>query len=213
MNLYRALWLPLIRRFTFGVYWLFGGYRVEGTRHIPRSGPALVAANHLSVADPLAILSASPRDLHYMAARELHEAWPLGPIIRFLQAFPVSRGQIDHQAMAHTRRLLQQGEAVVIYPEGGCSPDGFLQPLYPGVAALALREGVPIVPAVIRGTDGMLPLGAQFLRFHPKSVRFGPPLHLGRLKPGIPVKVQVDEALERLRRALLDLGAVEREGS
>lgn len=212
MNLYRSLWLPIIRRLTFGLYWVFGGYRVEGTRHIPRSGAALIAANHISVADPLAMLSASPRDLHYMAARELHESPILGPAIRFLQAYPVSRGQIDSQAMAHTRKLLQQGEAVVIFPEGGCSPDGFLQPLYPGIAALALREGCPIVPAVIRGTNGMLPIGAKFLRFHPKSVRFGPPLHLGRLKAGVPVKAQVDEALARIRQALLDLGAVESPG-
>lgn len=209
MNLYRSLWCPLIRRVTFAVYWLFGGYRVEGAHHIPRTGPALIASNHISVADPLAMLSASPRDLHYMAARELHQSWLLGPIIRFLQSYPVSRGQIDSQAMAHTRRLLQQGEAVVIFPEGGCSPDGLLQTLYPGIAALALREGCPVVPAVIHGTNGMLPIGGRMLRFHPKRVRFGPPLHLGRLRPGVPVKGQVEEALERIRQALLDLGAVE----
>lgn len=200
---------PLIRRLAFALYWCFGGYRVEGVEHLPRRGPALVVCNHISVSDPVAMLGASPRRLWYMAARELHSSPVLGPLIRFLQAFPVTRGSYDAEALAFTRRLLRRGEAVVVFPEGGCSPDGTLQPLYPGVAALALRENCPLVPARMEGTDGFLPIGGRVLRFHPKRVAFGPPFRVGPLAPGVPVRRQVDRALERIRRALLDLGVPE----
>jgi len=211
MSLYLRLWHPLIRRAALGFYRLMGGYRVEGTEHVPRTGPLLVACNHLIVADPLALYAACPRSLHYMAARELHEIRFLGPTIRFLKAFPVSRGQSDPEAVAITRNLLRSGEAVAMFPEGGCSPDGRLGPLFPGIATLALREGCPIVPAVLAGTDRMLPIGARMPRFNPKSMRFGPPLSLGPLQSGVPVRDQVQEGLARIRQAMLDLGAVSRE--
>ncbi len=206
MNLHRYLH-PFLRWGAFSLYWMMGGYRVEGARNIPRSGAALVACNHVSLADPVAMLGASPRALHYMAARELHEIPLLGSLIRFLQAFPVRRGQHDPEALSRCRSLLRAGEAVVIFPEGRCSPDGRLGPLLPGVAALALREGCPIVPAVVSGTEGMLPLGARRLHCYPKLMRFGPPLELGRLARGIPVRQQVDSAMHSLRQALLELGA------
>ncbi len=206
MNLYRRLH-PLFRWGAFALYRAMGGFRVVGAGHIPRSGAALVACNHVSLADPVAMLGASPRALHYMAAQELHDIPVLGSLIRFLQAFPVRRGQNDREAMSRCRALLRAGEAVVIFPEGRCSPDGSLGPLQPGVAALALREGCPIVPAVVSGTQGMLPLGARRLYRHPKVMRFGPPLFLGGLVQGVPVRRQVDEALLGLRQALLDLGA------
>ena len=211
MSLYPALH-PLFRFGALAFYKALGGFEVEGTEFLPRSGAALVACNHLSLADPVAMLGASPRALHYMAARELHEIPLLGRLIRFLQAFPVSRGQPDAEALARCRALLRAGEAVVIYPEGRCSQDGRLGPLFPGVAALALRERVPVVPAVVTGTDKMLPVGARRLYCHPKKLRFGPALPPARLEAGVPMREQVDRALNRLRQALLDLGAPDGRG-
>lgn len=206
MNLYVPLWHPLIRLATLGFYKLLGGYRIEGLEHLPRQGAALVACNHLSLADPLAVLASSPRALHYMAARELHEIPVLGTLIRFLQAFPVTRGRSDPEALARCRSLLRAGEVVVIFPEGRCSRDGRLGRLYPGVATLALREGVPVVPAVLSGTDRMLPLGAWVPRCSSKRMRFGPPLDLAREIPAGPQRVE--QALARVRQAMLDLGAL-----
>jgi len=210
MSLYACLH-PLIRSAAYAFYRALGGYRVCGAEHIPRRGPALVACNHISLADPVAMLGASPRALHYMAAQELHDLPLLGPTIRFLQAFPVRRGQQDPEAVARCRALLRDGQAVVIFPEGRCSPDGRLGPLFPGVATLALREGCPVVPAVVHGTDRFLPLGARMVRRHPKTMSFGAPLDLGRLQAGVPVRQQVDQVLLRLQQALLDLGAVARD--
>lgn len=210
MSLYACLH-PLIRTAAYALYHVVGGYQVCGTEHIPRHGPALVACNHISLADPVAMLGASPRALHYMAAQELHDLPILGPTIRFLQAFPVRRGQQDPEAVARCRALLREGQAVVIFPEGRCSPDGRLGPLFPGVATLALRERCPVVPAVVQGTDRFLPLGARMLRPRPKTLRFGAPLDLGRLQAGVPVRQQVDQVLSRLQQAMLDLGAASRD--
>ncbi len=207
MSLYACLH-PLIRGAAYAFYRGLGGYQVRGAENIPRQGAALVACNHISLADPVAMLGASPRALYYMAAQELHELPVLGATIRFLQAFPVRRGQQDPEALARCRALLRQGQAVVIFPEGRCSADGRLGPLFPGVAALALREGCPVVPAVVQGTDRMLPLGARRLRPHPKTMSFGPPLDPGRLQARVPVRQQVDRVLARLRQAFLDLGAI-----
>ncbi|MCE7872692.1 1-acyl-sn-glycerol-3-phosphate acyltransferase [bacterium CPR1] len=203
--LYARTWLPLIR---FGVgllYRGFGGYRIQGVENLPRSGRVLVACNHLSLADPLAMLVASPRPLFYMAAEELHQMAWVGPTIRFLQSFPVRRGEWDQNAIAHARALLRNEQGLVVYPEGRISPDGELLPLYPGVAMLALRERCPVVPARMRGTDGFLPLGSKLIRFHPKSVRFGPALDFGAPRPGESIKTQVQAATERLREAMLGL--------
>lgn len=208
----RTRWFPLARRIMFGLYWLLGGYRVEGQENVPRRGPLLIACNHVSLADPFAVLAACPRDTWSLAARELYEAPWLGPLIRFLGAIPVRRGEMDIEGLARVRRLLRQGEAVIVYPEGRLSKDGRLLPLFPGVAVLALREGCPVVPAVLWGTQGMLPYGSRWLRPHFKRIRFGPPLRFPPLRRGIPVRQQVDEALVRLRQALLELGAPPGEG-
>ncbi len=201
------LFHPLIRRAAYLLYQVWGGFEVRGVENIPAQGAVLLAVNHISLADPLSILAASPRRLYYMAARELHELWWLDPIIRFLGSFPVDRNTMDLSAIAKARSLLRQGEGVVIWPEGKVSPDGTLQPLQPGVAVLALREQVPIIPVVVQGTDGMFPLGAKFPRYHFNSVTFGVPLKVRPLRKGESVKVRVHEALGQLRDVLLQMGA------
>ncbi len=202
---YQKLWLPLIRFGVGLIYRGFGGYRIRGVENVPMTGRCIVACSHLSLADPLAMLVACPRALFYMAAEELHHMKWVGPTIRFLQSYPVRRGEWDSQAINHTRALLRNEQGVVVYPEGRISPTGELLPLYPGVAMLALRERAPVIPARMRGTNQFLPLGAKFVRFHPKSITFGKPLDFGAPRPGESIKTQVQEATDRLREAMLAL--------
>lgn len=204
---YQRLWLPLIRFGVGLIYRGFGGYRIRGVENIPMQGRCIIACTHLSLADPLAMLVASPRPLFYMAAQELHDMKWVGPTIRFLHSYPVRRGEWDAEAIKHTRALLHNEQGVVVYPEGRISQTGELLPLYPGVAMLAMRERAPVIPAVMRGTNRFLPLGARFVRFHPKSITFGRPLCFGPPRPGVSIKTQVQNATEQLREALLALGA------
>ncbi|MBI3927619.1 MAG: 1-acyl-sn-glycerol-3-phosphate acyltransferase [Armatimonadetes bacterium] len=208
MTPFQRLWYPVAHGATYALFWLLGGFRVYGLENLPRTGPFLLAANHLSVTDPLAIQGASPRKFQWMTARELLDIPWLRPIILFLGAFPVSRDGMDPGAMATARSWLRKGEGVVIFPEGRITADGSLQKLHPGLAVLALREEVPVLPVIIRGTDKMHPIGAWLPRPAPKSVTFGKLLHLGGVQSGIPVRQQVQEALQRIRQALLQTGAV-----
>ena len=203
------LGIKAISLFAKTVYIMFGGMRVRGLENIPLDGPVLLASNHTSLADPVGILAITPRILHYMAAAELFDIPAVGPLIRFLNAFPVRRGQNDIQAIAHCRKLLKQGEGVVIYPEGHITLDGYLDEFHDGTVLIALRAKCPVVPVVMKGFDKMLPLGARFFRFAYKEVRIGKPLRFDLSGSGLSIKEQAAQATLQLRQALVALGARE----
>ena len=202
-----------IRTIAFGarlLFILFGGLRVRGLENIPSEGPVLIASNHTSYTDPVGVLAVCPRILHYMAAAELFEIPLIGKIIGYLQAFPVRRGENDLQAIANCRRLLKEGQGVVIYPEGKITLDGCLGELRDGAVLMALRAKCPVVPVVMLGFDKMLPLNAKFFHFAYKEIRIGRPLDFSELAPELNVKERAALASARLRQALLDLGAREK---
>lgn len=146
--------------------------RAVGRERVPRTGPLIVACNHMSFFDPPALGVALPRPLHYMAKQELFDIPILGPTIRATNAYPVDRSRGDIGAIKRTVQMLRAGNAVAIFPEGGRNKDGQAKPR-PGVALLAALSGAPIIPAFIDGTWGVR-------RFEPITVIFGEPFVLGR---------------------------------
>jgi len=206
----RSQWVAAVtvRWISRAVYGFFGGFTVHGLENIPPRGRLILAANHVSLADPLMVVAAVPRVMRYMTGHDIHEVPILGRSLLYLGSSPVRRdGASDPSAMAVARTWLRRGDTVVIFPEGRCSPDGRLQPLQPGVAVLALREQAPIVPIVLAGTREMLPLGARWPSFHHKHVRIGLPIYPEPVASGVSVKEQVARCLERLSAAMLGLGA------
>lgn len=149
---------------------------VEGTKFIPRTGPAILAANHVSFIDPIIIAAAVPRPLHFMAKEELFRFRLFAWLLRRYHVFPVSRHRIDLQAVKRAIFLLEQGEIVVIFPEGTRGDGVTLRPAKPGIGLIAARTGVPVIPALHQGTERALPRGAWFLRPHRITVKFGAPL-------------------------------------
>ena len=111
----------------------------------------VVACNHASNLDPLVVGSFFPRRLRYFAKEELFRSWFLGTSIRALGAVPVSRADNASAAGALKgfMKLYREGSDILIFPEGGRSPDGRLQPLEAGVALIAARERAPILPAFL----------------------------------------------------------------
>jgi 1-acyl-sn-glycerol-3-phosphate acyltransferase len=97
-------------------------------------------------------------------------------IYRLFETVPVALGSANFLALAEAAARLQVGEVVGVFPEGGISKDGTLQPFRPGIALLALRTGVPVVPVSIRGTREALPPGHWRPRHARVDVRLGPPL-------------------------------------
>ena len=148
-------------RITLGVKLLRGSllllmrilFRIEhsGLGNIPAEGPLLVVANHNTYFDPFWIAVRIYRATRFMAWDKIFKFPVAGALFRWLGAFPVSLENPETSALKASVRILRQGEALMIFPEGGRSPDGNLLPFKEGAAHLALKFGVPVLPVVVHG--------------------------------------------------------------
>lgn len=158
--------------------------RVEGRELVPRTGPVVFASNHLSFIDSIAIPVAAPRPVHFLAKSSYFEGAGAGGALRrmffeAIGAIPVQRGagQAALDALDQQRKLLDDGLAVALYPEGTRSVDGRLYKGRTGVAFLALQTGAPVVPVGLIGTDKVMPKGATMPSLKERvTVRFGEPI-------------------------------------
>jgi len=144
--------------------------RVYGAQNVPRSGPLIIACNHLSVLDPPIVGAFCPRRLTFMAKVELFRIPILGPLIRALGAYPVDRAGNATGAIKRSVEILQSGGAVIIFPEGGRNLAGAARARQ-GAALLAALTNAPIVPAAIVGSNRARHLGQM-------KVAFGCPMSL-----------------------------------
>ena len=182
--------------------------RVEVTGDLPKDGPLIVVANHLSNADPPLVAGwLTPllgRQLHILAKASLF-FWPMGPVIRRLGASPVRSGGSDIEAYRIARDILDRGEILCIFPEGTRSMTGVLGEAKPGVAMLATRSGVPVLPVGVSGTDKFLGRGARFPRIGTRvTVRVGQPFTV-TLDPSKPRREAMHEASDDIMRAIAAL--------
>ncbi|GGS98090.1 lysophospholipid acyltransferase family protein [Streptomyces chromofuscus] len=161
--------------------------RIEGLEHVPASGPAIVAGNHLSFSDHFLMPAILKRRITFLAKAEYFT----GPGIkgRLTAAFFRSAGQIPvdrsgkdagQAAIREGLGVLRKGELLGIYPEGTRSHDGRLYKGKVGVAVMALKAGVPVVPCAMIGTFEAQPPGKVVPRVHPVAIRFGKPLDFSR---------------------------------
>ena len=157
--------------------------RVLGTENVPRTGPVVIAANHLSFVDSVVIALVAPRRVVFLAKAEYFTGKGLrGRLVRrlfrALGAVPVERGTYHsaRSSLEVSRRIINDGNAFAIYPEGTRSLDGKLYRGRAGVAWLALSTGAPVVPVGLRGTERLQPVGARLPRPHRVTVHFGQPL-------------------------------------
>jgi len=149
---------------------------VVGAERVPREGRLLLASNHLSVLDPALIGAVMPRELDYMAKTELFRIPGFGALIRRLNAHPVDRSGSDSAALRLALRLLGNGRAVLVFPEGTRGTEGHLQPARPGAGMLAALSGAPVVPVYVQGSGRALPRGAVLPRPARVTVTFGAPI-------------------------------------
>lgn len=154
------LWLPLARILTWPVLAILGPIRVHDADRVPVTGPVLILCNHRSDFDPILVQYATRRPLFYMAKLELFTMRVLGPLMRQFGAFPVRRGEPDRKAIRHAAALLDEGQAVVVFPEGQLTRTGELQDLKAGVALVVkLCPGIPVICLGINGSEHVLPYG------------------------------------------------------
>lgn len=184
--------------------------RVQGREHIPATGGVLIVSNHTSHLDPPAVGAAAWRPVYFLAKAELFRVPLFGPLIRAVHAFPVNRASADRAALRRCDDLLRAGQALVVFPEGTRSPDGVLQQPELGAALIALRAGVPVVPAVVIGSNQAMPPGSVFIRPVQVTVRFGKPFVPD---PGeVAGRARLEVAAAQLMTAIADLLPPERRG-
>ena len=148
-----------IRFLTKALLLLLTRWRVLGKENIPAQGPLLIVANHLGLADPAIIGASIRRKIMFMAKEELFHARLSSYFIRNYGAFPVRRGGLNRKTLYEAEQWLRQGYALVMFPEGGRSPNQQLQPAFAGSALIASRLGVPILPVGLTGTEHIHGLG------------------------------------------------------
>lgn len=198
----RPLWW-LIRTYSR----LWHGLRFEGWAPLP-DGPAILIANHTCCIDHVLIQARCRRLLGFVIARDMYDL----PIVhRFCVragCIPVDRDGRDLRAMRAALRALEEGRVVPIFPEGRITPEGGrgLGPMRSGAAFLALRSGVPVIPAFISGTPETVEIGASLLRRSRSRIVFGPPVDLSDFTPSQSAdKDALARASLRFERALLEL--------
>ncbi len=159
--------------------------RVEGRENVPREGPVILVANHLSMLDPLVLGCAINRPIRFMAKHDLFSNRLFAFVLMHLGAFPVRRGQADRQAFHMAFEILSRGQVLGMFPEGTRSLDGELGQPYSGAAILAEKTGAPVVPVGIVGTGRVMRKGTALPRSGRIAVRVGRPIYAARSGPDV----------------------------
>jgi 1-acyl-sn-glycerol-3-phosphate acyltransferase len=182
-------------------YWLFkyifmgpllsllGRPKVEGLDYVPRSGPMILASNHLAVADSFYLPLVVSRRITFLAKAEYFTGTGLkGWFQRWFYTaagqVPIDRTDADsaQSALTTAERILSEGKLLGMYPEGTRSPDGRLYKGKTGLARLALETGVPVIPVAMIGTDVVNPPGSKMWRFGRVQVKVGKPMDFSRFE-------------------------------
>src|SRR5579884_4199287 len=145
---------------------------LRGRQNLPKEGPFIVAANHLSWMDVPFIPAYMSRKVVFMAKEELFQG-KIGWLVRLLGAIPVKRGEADRQSLRAAETLLKAGKVFVIFPEGTRSRSRMMAKGHVGLGMIALRSGVPVVPVAIWGSE------YSFKKFRPRiTICYGQPVIL-----------------------------------
>ncbi|MEU7168627.1 lysophospholipid acyltransferase family protein [Streptomyces morookaense] len=207
--LFRAVVLvPLLR-------WVFRP-RVEGMEHVPDTGAAIIAGNHLSFCDSFLMPVMVRRRVTFLCKSEYFTGRGLkgrltAAFFRAVGQIPVDRsGNGAGRAAVETGlKVLGGGELLGIYPEGTRSPDGRLYKGKVGVAEMAIRSGAPVIPCAMIGTFEAQPIGRRLPRLVPITIRFGEPLDFSRYAGMEESREVLRAATDEIMYALLKLSEQE----
>lgn len=192
---------------------------VRGKENVPVSGAFIIASNHLSFIDSMAIPLMSPRRVGYLAKSEYFttpglKGWLTKTLFTALGALPVERAthRAAQEALDTAMTVLNAGGGFGVYPEGTRSKDGRLARGKTGVAWLALTADCPVVPVGITGTDRIQPIGVNYWRPHRFSVTFGKPLTFPELRGQAGKGKARREVTDQIMAAVAELTGQEKAG-
>jgi 1-acyl-sn-glycerol-3-phosphate acyltransferase len=133
-------------------------FRMRGEEHIPTEGPAIIACNHVSFVDAVLLMAASPRPIRFVMDHRIFRIPVLGWLFKLAKAIPIAPQKEDPAAYAAAfeaaDRVLADGDLLGIFPEGGITRDGALQPFKGGIMKILERRPVPVVPVALQNLWG-----------------------------------------------------------
>lgn len=190
--------------------------RIEGLDHVPESGAAIIAGNHLSFSDHFLMPAILRRRITFLAKAEYFTGPGLkGRLTAFFfrsaGQIPVDRSgkEAGQAAVREGLKVLDRGELLGIYPEGTRSHDGRLYKGKVGVAVMALRAGAPVVPCAMIGTFEAQPPGRKIPKLRPITIRFGEPLEFSRYAGMEDEKAVLRAVTDEIMYAVLELSGQE----
>ena len=169
----------------------FASWKVSGRENVPANGPLLIVCNHLHIADPPIVAASIPLKCVFMAKEELfRDKWSRFWVSNF-GAISVSRGGVDREAIRIAEGWLKKGVSLIIFPEGGRSKTAQIQTAFTGAALIAMRNGIPVLPVSITGTENLKRMKLKNLwwcLFHRPSItiRIGEPFTPLPAEAGLP---------------------------
>jgi len=178
-------------------------FRVSGAHHVPKTGGVLIAANHASYLDIPILGCGMFRRAWFMGRTDLFGG-PAAWLMRHMGWIPIRRERVDRTGFEEAIRRVKAGQAVVIYPEGGRSEDGRLQPGRPGVGIIVAATGCPVVPAFLAGTYDVLPPGSKWIRLRPIRVIYGVPVDFSALMKELDRESKKKELYQRISQEIMD---------
>ena len=170
----KALAYSIVKITTWLILRIWNRLEVTGQEHVPTHGSVILAANHVSYLDPVAVGVASPRKVVFMAQTELWKPPLMRLYLWLMECIPVERERADYKSIRASIKRIKAGAVMGIFPEGTRQHDGALTEAKRGVGLLAVQAKAPIVPVFIQGTHEALPRGRG--AYLPKKIRvaFGP---------------------------------------
>ena len=195
----------------FITYWFFKlvyRHKIYGVENIP-DGASILAANHVSFYDPPILSISTPYEVQFLARKTLFNSILLGPLIRRLNAHPVSGKAQDIAVFKTIVRLMKAGKKIIIFPEGKRSITGDLQPIKPGISLLISRTDAAVVPVYIHGTFLAWPSNKKFPKlFGRTACVFGKPLYFAPKTTQEEISFQIEKEILALKK-WFEMGAKE----
>ena len=172
--------------------------KVRGKENIPKRGGFILASNHLSFLDPLAVGAACPRPLNFMARDNLFRVPALGKFLSAVDAFPVKRDSADKSALKEAMRRVRHGGGLALFPEGTRQEGRESAKPQAGIGFLAAKLNVPVIPAFISGTDKALSKNSKFIQKAQISVSFGKQIHIEGRMPYEDIAMRIMDDIRHL---------------
>ena len=188
-------------RFAYNIVGLelaFHRPKVEGRENVPPGG-CLIVSNHVSFMDPTTVGWGCAREIYFLGRKSLFKPPFWNWFLPMVNVLPIDRDGHDIAGLRRIIKMLKEGHAVLLFPEGTRSDDGTIQPSEPGAGLVALKAGVPILPVRVFGTYESLSRHMKKLRFHPVRVVIGQPY-----RPTIPEGKKEKECYGVVAQEMMD---------